>query len=215
MKKKNLANCSSKKKDLIIKEIQGTFSGKIDLEKKYPLIDFGEEFEKTKEELYSFDIEINKFKSIVEDTDYFISEHFLNLRNQLDLERELSKKQIDDYFDKNIQELLELEKECIANKTDRKHDDIIEQFEKDLKDLYEDINIPETDSARWRRIKIDSMNKFTEIDLMSKNYQNDLLGNQLITIKSLQTELKNLLKEDFIKESVNIIYFIYLFYYHT
>lgn len=205
MGRKSLAKNNLEKRELIIKEIQSTITEKIELEKKYPSIKFGQEFEKTKQELYALDKEITKFKLIVGDTEYFISEYFLNLRNQADLERELSKKQIDDHYDKHIQELHKIEKECKDKRTEEKYDEVIQQYEKDWEELNNCINIPEIDTSRWSRIKFNSMKKFSEIDLISRNYQSDLLGNQILAIKSIKTDLEKLLKKKTIeKKAVSV-----------
>ena len=73
---------------------------KTELEKLFAGIDFGNEFDNLKQRLHEFNEALTKLKSTVNDPDYYISEHFLDLRNQIDLERELCKKQIDDHYDK-------------------------------------------------------------------------------------------------------------------
>ena len=48
----------------------------------------------------------NSLKLIANDPEYYLNESLIKLRRQIDLERELSKKQIDDHFDKLIQKIL-------------------------------------------------------------------------------------------------------------
>ena len=45
-------------------------------------------------------------KLIANDPEYYLNESLIKLRRQIDLERELSKKQIEEHFDKLIQKIL-------------------------------------------------------------------------------------------------------------
>ena len=48
----------------------------------------------------------NSLKFIANDPEYYLNESLIKLRRQIDLERELSKKQIEEHFDKLIQKIL-------------------------------------------------------------------------------------------------------------
>ena len=171
------------------------------LEKKYPSIDFGEEFDKTKKKLCAFNEKLSKFKLTVNDPDNFISEHFLELRNQIDLERELSKEKIDDHFDKLIKQLDEIEKDNKSKNSDENHEETIKQFESDFKKLKDEINIPKIDYSKWNEIKAESKDKIREINLLLENYKIEILGNQKITFQSIQDELGDLLDENTIEKT--------------
>ena len=171
-----------------------------ELEKSFPAIDFGEEFSKAKQELFNFEIATSRLKAIINDGDFFLNEYFVELRTQLDLERESSKLQIDDYFDQLIQELFEMEKACKKKKTVEKYQENIIKFDNDLKRLNQEINKPKVDVYKWSRIKFESLKKMEETNLIIENYQNELLKNQLISIGTIQNELEALLDdEDMIK----------------
>ena len=171
------------------------------LENKYPSIDFGEEFEKTKKKLYAFDQELSKFKSTLNDPNYYKSEYFLELRLQIDLERELSKEKIDDHFDELIKQLDEIEKDNKSKKSDENHEETIKQFESYLKKLKDEINIPKIDYSKWNKIMSESIDKIGELNLLLENYKNEILGNQKITFQSIQDELGDLLDENTIEKT--------------
>ena len=190
---------------LEIKKIQML---KTDLEKKYPLIDFGKDFNDSKKELYAFNDATAKLNTLVCDPDYYISEHFLKLRSQIDLERELSKEQIDDHFDKLIQQLNDLEKEYKSDKLNNEYEDIIKQFASDLKRLNDEINIPKFDPSKWNLIKSEALTKKEDINLILENYKIELLKDQKLEIDYIQEELKKIFEINIIKKDP--VCFIYI-----
>lgn len=65
---------------------------KIDFEAKYPSLNFRDEFRESKQMLNSFNCATSELKSIVDDPLFFISNCNIDLRNQVNIERELAKK---------------------------------------------------------------------------------------------------------------------------
>ena len=176
---------------------------KTELEKKYPYIDFGEEFNNSKQQLNAFKEATTRLKSSVSDSDDFVSEYFINLRNEIDLERELSMQQIDDHYELLIKQIKFIEKQC---KSDQKFEKMISKFDKDLKRLTDEINIPKFDMLKWKDIKSESMSKVSDINLIIENYHHNLLRNQSLSIGSIKTELGKLLDGDIIeKKEVNLL----------
>ena len=167
-----------------------------DLENKYPLIDFGEEFNKTKETIYTFDSATSELKSLLNHPVLFISEYFEKLRNQFDLDRELSKKHIDDHFDKSINDLFEQEKECLDNMKIKRNDEMIRRFELDIKRLNNEINVPKVDTKKWRLMMFESMKKISRINLIVENNKIELLRNKSFVFGSILTELKESLNRN-------------------
>ena len=181
-------------------KIEDTALEKTTLEKNYPLMCFGKEFLGAKRELSYFRNATNKLKTINDNPKDFISNHFIELRNDADIERELAKKKIDDRFDKIIQELSNLEEDCKSLEIEADHDENIKQFEIDLKLLYEDINIPEVDTKKWHRIKTEAAKKTTETNAFIENYKNFLLNNQSLGISSIQNDLETLFDKELIEK---------------
>lgn len=173
---------------------------KTELEINNPSIDFGEDYENTKEEFFAFNRATDKLKSMVDDPDNYIKEYFYEIRNWVDLERELSKKKIDDHFNTIIEDLAKQEKECISKKTIQKHEKVIEQFENDLKRMHDDLNVPKFDLTKWNEIKFESIRKKLDVNSVSENYRIDLLMNQRISIWPIQDELEDILEEAVIQK---------------
>lgn len=180
-----------------------------ELERKYPSIDFGEHYDSAKEEFLAFNKATIQLKFIDFNADYFISDYFLKLRNQVNLERELSKKQIDDYYDSLIKELSGLEDEYKNKKNEEKHEQIIKKYEKDLKKMNTDLNIPKFDLMKWNEIKSESISRTSELKMLCENYKNDLLMNQLLSIVSIQAELKNFLFREHIGIKKTLVRFLF------
>lgn len=185
----------------LIKDVEKT-----ELERNNPSIDFGVDYKNSKEEFFAFSNATYQLKSIVDDPDYYISEYFLNLRTEADLERELSKKKIDDHYDDIIEDLTQLEKKCKSKKTVEKYEEMIKQFEKDLKIMKDGLNIPKIDLTKWSNIESVSMSKTLKVNSTIEQLKIDLFNNKSLSIQSIQDELEELLDED--KSLINQVRFV-------
>ena len=150
-----------------------------ELEKNYPSIEFGDEFYMAKKQIKNLHEAISKLHVIVNKPESYLWDYFMKLRNELDLERELAKKQIDDHFDKLMENLNESEEECRRKIIDKNYEKIIKTFEIDLERLSDEINIPRLNPSIWNDIKSKAMSLVSEVNLVTEYHKLDLQNNQL------------------------------------
>ena len=80
-----------------------------------------------------------------------------------------------------------------------------------MKKLTNEINIAKIDISKWNEIKAKSLCKMKEINLILRNYEIKLLGNQQLIFKSIQSELENLFYDNSIIKQTAIFLFRWSF----
>ena len=120
---------------------------------------------------------------------------------------------VDNHFQKLIHQLLTKEKEYKSKKIEEKIGDQIKQFESDLQRLENQINLPKIDGFKWNQIRLESISKRSKVNSMTNDLKKYLLNDQVLNIESIQSEIKDLLSKNVIKqEKVPIILFDCLIY---
>ena len=84
---------------------------------------FQTNFAKAKTSLNNFKQQIEKLKQLNTDNNLYIYEYFLELRNKIDIEREVSKELIDRHYLGLIEEVDKIEAECKWKSVKSKNDD--------------------------------------------------------------------------------------------
>ena len=83
----------------------------IKLEKVYKDLDLGNHFQKCKKTLTSLKLKIDEIRQLRKDPYFFINNHFTELRNEIDIEREHCKEIVDTHFLGLIDEVYQIEAE--------------------------------------------------------------------------------------------------------
>ncbi len=148
---------------------------KINLDK----LNRGEVFKNAKLSFDQLTQKLESFELINKDPAYFIDEYFSDIINKIDVKKEELKMEIDSYYEKSIQELNAIKKECIEISGQHKfisNDEIkilrneVDQFDKNLKML----DLAETN---WKEIEIKSKILINKIEFKMKELKNfHLLG---------------------------------------
>ena len=110
------------------------------LERTYKDLDLGESFTKSKTSLKSFKDRIDELKSLKNDSEVFLHEYFLELRNEIDIDRETAKVSIDIHFLGLIDEVEQIEAECKGKSGGLGKDIDIKKFEIDFEKLRKDLD---------------------------------------------------------------------------
>ncbi len=127
---------------------------------------------------------MNKAKILVDDPEYFINEHFNELRNKIDLTKEQYVKMIEDNCEKIITQVNDLEKDCkskLLNKPEETEElkKYIKDVENQLNDYIISFKTPYFDSdSDWKRIKNSIENEIEIMKYFTLKFQNALLLNR-------------------------------------
>lgn len=127
---------------------------------------------------------MNKAKILVDDPEYFINEHFNELRNKIDLTKEQYVKMIEDNCEKIIKQVNDLETDCKSKLSKRPEE--TEELKKYIKDVENQLNdsmislkTPDFDlDSVWKRIKNRTENEIEIMKYFTLKFQNALLLNK-------------------------------------
>lgn len=160
---------------------------------------------------HSFDIlntKLDAFELVNKDPGYFIDDYFSDLINKIDLKREELKLDIDNFYDKHIEDLKSIKKECleiseqhknIANDEIKNLKNEMEQFEKNLKML-------NLDESNWKQIEIKSKILTNKIELKLKELKNFFLLGKSYYFKVPKVKIdSNILGQLEIKPNENML----------
>ena len=171
------------------------------LEKKCKGVKLGEVFDKSKAAVADFKKKIDELKLLKNDSHLFIHEFFLELRTEIDLDRELCKDLIDTHYLDLIEEVNKIEAECKVKSAGIKRRSILkkevnfEEFDVDLKKLRAGLDKLEIDTEEWKSIELTSKEQSKKLEVLVEDTQNELLlGKQYrfaSNIESLRNEINS------------------------
>lgn len=166
-------------------------------------IDLGNEFEEAKKSIASFNVEIEKLRAHTNDPYYVIWEYFTDLRNKVDIDREIKKSKIDEHYLGLIDELNNIEVKCKNNELeDREHyTKIIEKAEKKLTKFQTDLDALKNDIKKWIDIQKESNQQIDIFKTKINDFQCELLMNKRYTYKSEDFEQYQINKSQIISNT--------------
>ncbi len=158
------------------------------LETTFKGVHLGKHFYDSKESLKNLKEKIEELKILNKDG-LFIHEYFCQLRNEIDIEREVVKLKIDEHYLKLIEEVNNIKDKCISEYTDPKKsiEDEVKKFEEKLAALTIDFDKLEIDVDNWENIRKGSNYQLKELNDKIVQFKNDLLMNHVYTFESNTT----------------------------
>lgn len=155
--------------------------------------------------LNRFKVEIEKLETILKDPENVIYDEIHELKRQVDLDREISKSQIDELADELIQKLESLEKKLRAEYKDNidlnHYNDLVESSKNQFSEYEEFLRLFST-----KKEELDEKCKQNETETNSmrskiKQLRNKLFSNSLITYKPVDSGIQDLFGKFIIKVS--------------
>lgn len=147
-------------------------------------VDLGIEHKNAKISAEKFQKSINDFSLMIKNPANFVNDHFNEIKNQMDLQREKIKSSIDNYYDKMMNSIKETEKSCIKSYHEGNYSYIQDEFEKSNKvfeNLKSELRENKSSEDSWKNLKekIDKnkseieefIHEFKEILLMGQSYK--------------------------------------------
>lgn len=137
----------------------------------------GEAFKNAK---VSFDVlnsRLESFELVNKDPAFFIDEYFSDLINKIDIRREELKLEIDNYYDKNIQELNLIKKECIEISEQNKSvsSEEIKYLRNEVDNFDKMLKMLDLDENKWKTIELKSKILINKIEFKLKELKNYFL----------------------------------------
>lgn len=114
---------------------------------------------------------------------FFIDEYFSNVINEIDLRRDEIKLEIDNYYDKIINDLKQAQKSCVvmSESNRRVSNDELKFFRKEVESFNKDLKMLDLDEHKWKNIETKSkilvnkiefkLKEIKEFFLLSKSYE--------------------------------------------
>ena len=153
------------------------------IEYEFHQIDFGETHKKAVCLCHDLNKMIEKIGIITKDPDYFITEYFDKITNEIDLRREESKLVIEKWHESRLLEINKYKTECL-NKLAKKlkpDNSIIDKTKKDLELWQKKLSVPELSNAEYSFKNIEK-NITGSLKALSENFEllreEFLLGNE-------------------------------------
>jgi len=148
----------------------------------------GKHFAAAKDALMNFKEKIEELKIFNKDG-LFIHEYFSELRNEIDVEREVVKLKIDEHYLKLIDEVNVVEDKCMSKSTDlnRSVEDDIKTFEEKLESFRVELDKLEIDVDNWENVREGSNDQIIDLNEKFLKFKNDLLLNHIYTFESDKT----------------------------
>jgi len=155
------------------------------LETTFKVVNLGKHFAAAKRALKNFKGKIEEFKGFNKDGQ-FIHEYFSQLRNEIDIEREVVKLKIDEHYLKLIDEVNDLEEKCVSKSADSNNliEDEAEKFEGKLENFRVEFDKLEIDFDKWESVRVGSNYQLNELNEKILKFKNDLLLNHIYTFES-------------------------------
>jgi len=124
------------------------------LETTYKDLNLGKHFAAAKRALKNFTKKIEELKGFNKDG-LFIHEYFSQLRNEIDIEREVVKLKIDEHYLKLIDEVNDIEKKCMSESTDlnKSIEDEVTTFEEKLDSFRVEFDKLEINFDKWESVR--------------------------------------------------------------
>ena len=138
-------------------------------------IDLGDSFFDGKTSLINFKKKINELKALEKDPENYIHEYFSELRNQIDLDREVCKELVDKHYLEIIDKVNKCEEDC---KSKIKDYNAYLIFEDKLKKLKEYLDVLKINVKKWNEVRAESNNNIIKLNNKISNLQNELLLNK-------------------------------------
>ena len=153
------------------------------LERTFKNLDLGEIFASAKESLKKFKENIYELKGFNKE-DMYTYEYFSNLRNEIDIDREVVKLKVDQHYLKLIEEVNAIEAKCKEESSDTKKstDQEVKQLEEKLQSFRRDQL--KLDFKKWENIQKESNFEAKKLDEMIEKFKNELLLGQSFVLET-------------------------------
>jgi len=116
----------------------------------------------------------------------FIHDYFSQLRNEIDIEREVVKLKVDEHYLNLIDEVNEIEGKCMSKSTDsnKSIEDEVKTYEGKLVKFRIEFDKLEIDVDNWEYIRKGSNYQLKELKEKIRRFKNDLLMNHIYKFQS-------------------------------
>jgi len=155
------------------------------LETAFKDLNLGKHFSAAKESLKNFKEKIEELKSFNKDGVY-IHEYFSQLRNEIDIEREVVKLKIDEHYLKLIDEVNDIKEKCMSKSADSNKfiEDEVKTYEEKLESFRVEFDKLEIDFDKWESVREKSNYQSKELNEKILKFKDDLLMNHIYTFVS-------------------------------
>jgi len=155
------------------------------LETAFKDLNLGKHFTSAKESLKNFKEKIQEFKSLNKDG-LFINDYFSQLRNEIDIEREVVKLKIDEHYLKLIDEVNDIKNKFMDTSTDSNKliEDEVEKFEGKLESFRVEFDKLEIDFDKWESVREGSNHQLKELNEKIIKFKDEFLMNHIYSFVS-------------------------------
>ena len=155
------------------------------LETTFKNLNLGKHFYDAKESLKNFREKIEELKSFNKDG-LFIHDYLSQLRNEIDIEREVVKLKIDEHYLNLIDEVNDIEEKCMSKSADSNKliEDEVKTFEEKLESFRVEFDKLEIDFDKWESVREKSNYQSKELNEKILKFKDDLLMNHIYTFVS-------------------------------
>lgn len=156
-------------------------------------VDLGPIHKLAKDTLDNFELNIREYEDLINNPGNYITEHFENVRKQVDSSRIEWKTIIDNFYDRFMTKINNLEADCMNNRA-KLQDIELKNYRIEYEKWNGEIRKFIIDESRWKRISNDIREELDEIGIKIKEIQAELLNNKIYEFKKTVKEINN---EDF------------------
>lgn len=165
------------------------------LKRKFQNIDLGEEHVKASNAFKELGEFLKKMQQIKQNPELEINEIVWELKNKVDLRREISKKQIDDEAQAIIDELDEFERKCMMNreqidatKQSSELAKLLDNLEKEFSTWQKELRSFERNEESWRLIKTKCLFELERLKTEYEMFKQKIFDDQLFDLEIKQTK---------------------------
>ncbi len=148
-------------------------------------IDLGESFASAKESLKNFKKKIDELKGFNKD-DLYTYEYCKDLRNNIDIDREVVKLKLDTHYLKLIEEVNAIEIKCKEKSasTNKLIDEKVKQLDEKFQSFRSEMDQLKLDFKRWENIQKESNIEVNKVNVLIERFKNELLLGQSFVLET-------------------------------
>ena len=164
------------------------------LRRKLQNIDFGEDHAKASNAFKELNEYMKKMRQMKQDPEAEINEIVSNLKNKIDLRREILNKQIDDEAQPLIDELDEFERKFLMNRDEiekiKQSSELakLDSFEKECSAWQKELRSFEKNEEKWIGIQKNCLSKLESLDVEYETFKQKFFDDRLFELELKQTK---------------------------
>jgi hypothetical protein len=156
-------------------------------------LDRGEAFKNAKSSFEALNAKFETYELINTVPAFFIDEYFSNVINEIDLRRDEIKLEIDNYYDKLINDLKESQKSCVnmCEYNRRVSHEELKYFRKEVETFNKDLKMLDLDDNKWKKIELKTKMLVNKIEFKLKEVKDFFLLSKKYEFKQPEMNLND------------------------